>query len=91
MYEVTLDYAKNNFEEIIERAKNDKQGVSIVQDNKTFLLKWIMTDYQIQFSKKAKKDISQLTDKQREKNLASFYYSLFSIFKILMTQVRNCN
>ncbi|MGL5805611.1 MAG: type II toxin-antitoxin system prevent-host-death family antitoxin [Xenococcaceae cyanobacterium] len=38
MYEVTLDYAKNNFEEIIERAKNDKQGVSIVQDNKTFLL-----------------------------------------------------
>jgi addiction module RelE/StbE family toxin len=26
-----------------------------------------MTDYQIQFSKKAQKDISQLTDKQREK------------------------
>jgi prevent-host-death family protein len=38
MYEVTLDYAKNHLEEIIERAKHDKQGVLIVQDNKTFLL-----------------------------------------------------
>ncbi|GBF79973.1 type II toxin-antitoxin system Phd/YefM family antitoxin [Aphanothece sacrum] len=38
MYHVTLDYAKKHFEEIIERAKSEPDGVLIVQDNQSFLL-----------------------------------------------------
>lgn len=38
MYHVTLEYAKNNFDEVIERAKIEPGGVVIVQDNKSFLL-----------------------------------------------------
>ncbi len=37
MYNVTLDYAKNNFEALIARAKNEPGGVAIVQDNQSFV------------------------------------------------------
>ena len=38
MYRVTADYAKNNFNEVIERASNESGGVVIVQENKSFIL-----------------------------------------------------
>ena len=38
MYHVTLEYAKNNLEEIFERAKNEPGGVVIVQENQSFVL-----------------------------------------------------
>ncbi|MBD1808682.1 type II toxin-antitoxin system Phd/YefM family antitoxin [Microcoleus sp. FACHB-SPT15] len=38
MYRVTAEYAKNNFNEVIERASNDSGGVVIVQENKSFIL-----------------------------------------------------
>jgi prevent-host-death family protein len=38
MYRVTAEYAKNNFNEVIERASNESGGVVIVQENKSFIL-----------------------------------------------------
>ena len=38
MYCVTAEYAKNNFNELIERAKSEVGGVVIVQENKSFIL-----------------------------------------------------
>ena len=38
MYNVTLDYAKNNFEELIARARTEPGGVAIVQENQSFVL-----------------------------------------------------
>ncbi len=38
MYHVTLEYAKKNFEEVMERAGVEPGGVTIVQDNKSFVL-----------------------------------------------------
>jgi len=38
MYHVTADYAKNNFNEVIERASVEPGGVVIVQENKSFIL-----------------------------------------------------
>jgi prevent-host-death family protein len=38
MYQVTSDYAQNNFNEILDRASQDPQGVAIVQANKSFVL-----------------------------------------------------
>lgn len=38
MYCVTAEYAKNNFNEIIERASKEAGGVVIVQENKSFIL-----------------------------------------------------
>lgn len=38
MYCVTAEYAKNNFNEVIERASTEAGGVVIVQENKSFIL-----------------------------------------------------
>lgn len=38
MYQVTSDYAQNNFNEILDRASQDPEGVAIVQANKSFVL-----------------------------------------------------
>lgn len=38
MYCVTAEYAKNNFNEMIQRASTDAGGVVIVQENKSFIL-----------------------------------------------------
>jgi antitoxin YefM len=37
-YHVTADYASQNFEEIIQRAKVEAEGVTIVKDNQSFVL-----------------------------------------------------
>ena len=37
-YKVTADYASQNFEEIIQRADVEVEGVTIVKDNKSFVL-----------------------------------------------------
>lgn len=37
-YHVTAEYASQNFEEIIQRANTEAEGVTIVKDNKSFLL-----------------------------------------------------
>ena len=37
-YHVTADYASHNFEEIIQRANTEAEGVVIVKDNKSFVL-----------------------------------------------------
>jgi antitoxin YefM len=37
-YHVTADYASQNFEEIIQRANTEAEGVTIVKDNKSFVL-----------------------------------------------------
>jgi antitoxin YefM len=38
MYQVTSDYAQNHFNEILDRARQDPEGVAIVQANKSFVL-----------------------------------------------------
>jgi antitoxin YefM len=38
MYQVTSDYAQNNFNEILDRASQDPGGVAIAQANKSFVL-----------------------------------------------------
>ncbi|MBW4473490.1 MAG: type II toxin-antitoxin system Phd/YefM family antitoxin [Stenomitos rutilans HA7619-LM2] len=38
MYQITSDYAQNNFDEILDRASQDPEGVAIVQANKSFVL-----------------------------------------------------
>ncbi|MBW4496194.1 MAG: type II toxin-antitoxin system Phd/YefM family antitoxin [Oscillatoria princeps RMCB-10] len=38
MYHVTADYAKNNFDEVFERAETETGGVVIVKGNKSFIL-----------------------------------------------------
>jgi antitoxin YefM len=37
-YHVTADYASKNFEEIIQRANIEAEGVTIVKDNQSFVL-----------------------------------------------------
>lgn len=37
-YNVTADYASQNFEEVIRRADIEAEGVTIVKDNKSFVL-----------------------------------------------------
>ena len=37
-YNVTADYASQNFDEIIQRANTEAEGVVIVKDNKSFVL-----------------------------------------------------
>lgn len=37
-YHVTADYASQNFNEIIQRAKIEAEGVTIVKDNQSFVL-----------------------------------------------------
>ncbi|HEY9770945.1 MAG TPA: hypothetical protein V6C71_21035 [Coleofasciculaceae cyanobacterium] len=37
-YHVTADYASENFEEIIQRANIEAEGVTIVKNNKSFVL-----------------------------------------------------
>ena len=37
-YNVTAEYASQNFDEIIQRADTDAEGVTIVKDNKSFVL-----------------------------------------------------
>jgi antitoxin YefM len=37
-YNVTADYASKNFKEILQRAKIEAEGVTIVQDNQSFVL-----------------------------------------------------
>lgn len=37
-YHVTADYASQNFDEIIQRANTEAEGVTIVKDNKSFVL-----------------------------------------------------
>lgn len=37
-YHVTADYASQNFDEIIQRANTEPEGVTIVKDNKSFVL-----------------------------------------------------
>ena len=38
MYNVTSDYAKEHFEQILQRAKTEPDGVLIVQNNQSFVL-----------------------------------------------------
>jgi antitoxin YefM len=38
MYQVTSDYAETHLNEILERASQDSEGVTIVQHNKSFVL-----------------------------------------------------
>ena len=38
MYQVTAEYAKNNCDEVINRASTEARGIVIVQENKSFLL-----------------------------------------------------
>lgn len=38
MHQVTAEYAKNNFNEIIDRAGTEPGGVVIVQEDKNFVL-----------------------------------------------------
>lgn len=38
MYQVTSEYAKNNFNEVIERAASEPGGVVIVRENQNFIL-----------------------------------------------------
>ncbi len=37
-YNVTADYASQNFNEIIQRANTEAEGVTIVKDNKSYVL-----------------------------------------------------
>ena len=37
-YNVTVDYASQNFDEIIQRANTEAEGVTIVKDNKSYVL-----------------------------------------------------
>lgn len=37
-YHVTADYASKNFHEIMQRAKIEAEGVTIVKDNQSFVL-----------------------------------------------------
>ncbi|PSB01005.1 type II toxin-antitoxin system Phd/YefM family antitoxin [Merismopedia glauca] len=37
-YHVTADYAHQNFDEIIQRASTEPEGIIIVKDNKSFVL-----------------------------------------------------
>lgn len=37
-YNVTAEYASQNFDEIIKRADTEEEGVTIVKDNKSFVL-----------------------------------------------------
>ncbi|MGB5714112.1 MAG: type II toxin-antitoxin system Phd/YefM family antitoxin [Waterburya sp.] len=37
-YNVTAEYASQNFDEIIQRADTEAEGVTIVKDNKSFVL-----------------------------------------------------
>ncbi len=37
-YNVTADYASQNFDEIIQRANTEAEGVTIVKDNKSYVL-----------------------------------------------------
>ena len=37
-YNVTADYARQNFDEILQRANTEAEGVVIVKDNKSFVL-----------------------------------------------------
>jgi antitoxin YefM len=37
-YHVTADYANKNFSEIIQRAKIEAEGITIVEDNQSFVL-----------------------------------------------------
>ena len=37
-YNVTADYASQNFDEIIQRANTEAEGVTIVKDNKRYVL-----------------------------------------------------
>ena len=37
-YNVTADYASHNFDEIIQRANTEAEGVTIVKDNKSYVL-----------------------------------------------------
>ena len=38
MYQVTSDYAQTHLNEILERASQDSEGVTIVRENKSFVL-----------------------------------------------------
>jgi len=37
-YNVTADYASQNFDEIIHRANTESAGVTIIEDNKSYVL-----------------------------------------------------
>ncbi|MBC6476688.1 MAG: type II toxin-antitoxin system prevent-host-death family antitoxin [Hormoscilla sp. GM7CHS1pb] len=89
MYRVTAEYAKNNFDEVINRANTEASGIVIVRENPSFILisqeelnAWMETSELLEdpnllsdissaraeyiwFSKKAKKDIEQLTAQQK--------------------------
>ena len=38
MYQVTVDYAKTNLEELCDRATQEPEGVAIVRDNRSYVL-----------------------------------------------------
>ena len=38
MYKVTVDYAKNNLDELCDRATKESEGVSIVRNNQSYML-----------------------------------------------------
>jgi len=38
MYQVTVDYAKTNLEELCDRAAQEPEGVAIVRDNRSYVL-----------------------------------------------------
>jgi PHD/YefM family antitoxin component YafN of YafNO toxin-antitoxin module len=38
MYQVTVDYAKANFDELCDRAGQEPEGVAIVRENRSYIL-----------------------------------------------------
>lgn len=71
MYQVTVDYAKTNLEEICDRADQEPEGVAIVRDNRSYVLvakeKW---DLMIAVSMAAYEAGDYMTLEQYEANQA---------------------
>jgi antitoxin YefM len=38
MYQVTVDYAKANLDELCDRAGKDSEGIAIVRENRSYIL-----------------------------------------------------
>ena len=41
MYQVTVDYAKANLEELCDRTEKESDGVAIVCENRSYILIWL--------------------------------------------------
>ena len=41
MYQITVDYAKANLEELCDRTEKEPDGVAIVRENRSYILIWL--------------------------------------------------